>query len=225
MRLGFVSEFLARPVLVGFISGVGIFIIVGQLPKLLGLSVQSGNVPETLWRTIGELDELGWETPVARRAASLAALLVLRHFAPRVPWALVVAAVSVALSRAFDLAGPRRRRDRRRARRAFRRLAIPALGLGEIGALSGGAVALALISIAESIGAARSLAAQRGYRDRPEPGARRARRLERRRPALLQGFPVDASLSRSAVAVGRGRAHAPLGPRSSRCCSSRRCSS
>ena len=66
LRLGFVAEFLARPVLVGFISGIGVVIIVGQLPKLLGLTVESGNVPETLWRTIGSLDEIGWETPRRR---------------------------------------------------------------------------------------------------------------------------------------------------------------
>ena len=68
------SEFLARPVLVGFISGIGIVIIVGQMPKLLGLTVQPGNVPETLWRTVAALDELGWRDAgrrarVARRAA------------------------------------------------------------------------------------------------------------------------------------------------------------
>ena len=48
LRLGFVSEFLARPVIVGFISGIGVLIIVGQIPKLLGITVESGNVPETV---------------------------------------------------------------------------------------------------------------------------------------------------------------------------------
>ena len=39
-------------------------IIIGQLPKLLGIPVESGNVPEMLWREIGALDEIGWHTPV-----------------------------------------------------------------------------------------------------------------------------------------------------------------
>jgi sulfate permease, SulP family len=201
MRLGFVSEFLARPVLVGFISGVGVVIIAGQLPKLLGLTVPSGNVPETLWRTVSELDEVGWETPVLGVGA-LVALLVLRHVAPRVPWALVVAAVSVGLSRAFDLEahGVPVIAD---VPAGLPSLGIPTLGLGEIGALSGGAAALALITIAESIGAARSLAAERGYRIDPNQelvalGASNAA------AGVLQGFPVDASLSRSAVASGAG---------------------
>jgi len=201
MRLGFVSEFLARPVLVGFISGVGIVIIVGQLPKLLGLTVQSGNVPETLWRTAKELGELGWETPVLGVGA-LAALIVLRHFAPRVPWALLVAAVSVGLSRAFDLEahGVPVIAD---VPSGLPSVGLPALGPGEIGVLSSGAAALALIAIAESIGAARSLAAERGYRIDPnqELVAIGASNVA---AGFLQGFPVDASLSRSAVASDAG---------------------
>ena len=75
LRLGFVSEFLARPVLVGFISGIGVVIIVGQLPKLLGIPVESGNVPEMLWREIGALDEISWETPSSAASRSLALLV------------------------------------------------------------------------------------------------------------------------------------------------------
>ena len=201
MRLGFVSEFLARPVLVGFISGVGVVIIAGQLPTLLGLTVQRGNVPETLWRTAKELGEVSWAT-LAIGAGALAALVVLRHFAPRVPWALLVAAVSVALSRGLDLEshGVAVIADVPAGLPSF---GIPTLGVGEIGALSGGAAALALIAIAESIGAARSLAADRGYRIDPNQelvaiGASNAA------AGFLQGLPVDASLSRSAVASGAG---------------------
>jgi len=196
-RLGFVSEFLARPVLVGFISGIGLVIIVGQIPKLLGLPVESGNVPETIWRTIGELDEISWETP-AVGCAALAALLVLRRVAPRVPWALV----SVGLSRAFDFEahGVAVIAD---VPAGLPTPTIPTVGFGEIGALSSGALALALVALAESIGAARSLAAKGGYEIDPnqELVALGAANVG---AGLLQGFPVDASLSRSAVGAGAG---------------------
>ena len=64
LRLGFVSEFLARPVLVGFISGIGVLIIVTQVPKLLGISVESGNVPEMAWRELSDvpLGDGSWDT-------------------------------------------------------------------------------------------------------------------------------------------------------------------
>ena len=149
-------------------------IIVGQIPKLLGLTVETGNVPETLWRTIGALDEIGWETP-AVGCAALAALLVLRRVAPRVPWALLVTAVSVALSRAFDLAahGVAVIAD---VPAGLPTPAIPGVGLGEIGALSSGAA---------------------------RPRARRARRVDRRgslarRPARLRDRPEPGARSRSA---------------------------
>ncbi len=201
-RLGFVSEFLARPVLVGFISGIGLVIIVGQIPTLLGLTVETGNVPETLWRTIGALDEISWETAAVGFTA-LVALLVLRRLAPRVSRGRsLVTAVSVVLSRAFDLAahGVAVIAD---VPAGLPTPTFPGVGLGEIGALSSGALALALVALAESLGAARSLAAQRGYEIDPnqELIALGASNVG---AGLLQGFPVDASLSRSAVGSGAG---------------------
>ncbi len=201
LRLGFVSEFLARPVLIGFISGIGVVIIIGQIPKLLGLPVESGNVPETVWRIVASLGEMGWETPVVGIGA-LVALLVLRHLAPRIPWALLVAAVSVGLSRALDLEahGVAVIAD---VPAGLPTPTIPSVGLGEIGALSSGALALALVTLAESIGSARSLASQRGYEIDPnqELVALGAANVG---AGLLQGFPVDASLSRSAVGAAAG---------------------
>jgi len=201
LRLGLVAEFLARPVLVGFISGIGVVIIASQLPKLLGLPVDSGNVPETIWREAGLFGEIGWRTPVLG-IASLLALLVLRRIAPRVPWALVVAGVSVGLSRAFDLEahGVAVIAD---VPTGLPTLSFPGIGFGEVGALSGGALALALVALAESIGGARSLAAQSGYEIDPnqELIALGASNIG---AGLLQGFPVDASLSRSAVGAAAG---------------------
>jgi SulP family sulfate permease len=201
LRLGVIAEFLARPVVIGFISGIGVVIVVGQLPKLLGLPVETGNVPEMLWRTIETLGELGWETP-AVGCTSLAALLILRHLAPRVPWALIVAGVSIACSRAFDFPahGVAVIAD---VPAGLPTPAWPAIGLGEVGALSGGALALALVALAESIGAARSLAAKGGYEIDPnqELFALGASNVG---AGLLQGFPVDASLSRSAVGEAAG---------------------
>ncbi len=201
LRLGLVADFLARPVLVGFISGIGVVIAAGQLPKLLGLEVPGGNVPETIWRLIGALDEVGWRTPVLGLTC-LVALLGLRRIAPRIPWALVVAMSSIVLSRALDFSahGIAVISD---VPRGLPTPTIPDIGLGEVSALSGGALALALVALAESIGAARSLAAQRGYEIDPnqELVALGAANVG---AGLLQGFPADASLSRSAVGLAAG---------------------
>jgi sulfate permease, SulP family len=201
LRLGLVADFLARPVLVGFMSGVGVVIIAGQLPKLLGLDVESGKVPETVWRMFASLGDLRWLTPLVG-CLSLAALLILRRVAPRVPWALVVAAVSIGCSRYFDFKahGVAVIAD---VPKGLPTPAIPSIGVGELGALTTGAIALALVSLAESIGAARSLAIKRGYEidANQELIALGAANIG---AGVLQGFPADASLSRSAVGAGAG---------------------
>ena len=201
LRLGLVADFLARPVLVGFMSGVGVVILVGQLPKLLGLQVETGKVPETVWRTLGSLDETTWLTALVG-CASLIALLVLRRVAPRVPWPLVVGVVSIACSRYFDFAshGVAVISD---MPSGLPSPSVPNVGFGEIGALSTGALALSLVALAESIGAARGFAAERGYEIDPnqELIALGAANVG---AGLLQGFPADASLSRSAVGKGAG---------------------
>ncbi len=201
LRLGLVADFLARPVLVGFVSGIGLVIIVGQVPKLLGISVESGNVPETIWRTIEAIDGISrWTVLVG--ATSLVALLVLRRFVPKVPWALVVTAVSIVCSRAFDLEahGVAVIAD---VPAGLPSVALPGLGPGELSALTGGALALALVALAESVGAARTLAAKGGYEidANQELVALGASNIG---AGLLQGFPADASLSRSAVGEGAG---------------------
>jgi len=201
LRLGLVADFLARPVLVGFISGVGVVILVGQLPKLLGITVESGKVPETIWRLLGSLHGIDWFTTLIG-CTSLVALLVLRRVAPRVPWALVVTGTSIGCSRVFDFAahGVAVIAD---VPAGLPTPALPGIGIGEVGALSSGAVALALVALAESIGAARSLAAKSGYEIDPnqELIALGAANVG---AGLLQGFAADASLSRSAVGAGAG---------------------
>ncbi len=200
-RLGFVSEFLARPVLVGFVSGIGVVIIVGQIPKLLGIPVETGNVPEMLWRELSSLGQISWPTLLVG-AVSLVSLLALRRLAPLVPWALIVTAASIGCSRAFDFPseGIAVISD---VPTGLPSVGVPDIGLGEISALSGGALALAIVALAESIGAARSLAARGGYEIDPnqELVALGAANVG---AGLLQGFPVDASLSRSAVGAAAG---------------------
>jgi len=201
LRLGFVAEFLARPVLVGFISGIGVVIIVGQIPKLLGIPVERGNVPETVWREVGEFGDISWSTALVG-ALSLLVLLAGRRIAPLVPWALIVTVVSIVCSRAFDFPahGIAVIAD---VPAGLPSIALPGIGLGEIGALSGGALALALVALAESIGAARSLATKGGYEIDPnqELLALGAANVG---AGLVQGFPADASLSRSAVGAAAG---------------------
>ena len=80
-RLGFVANFISEPVLKGFIIGLAMTIMVGQVPKLLGVSKGSGDFFDQLWHIIGELgDTSGWTALVG--GISLALLLGLRQLRP-----------------------------------------------------------------------------------------------------------------------------------------------
>ena len=201
LRLGFIADFLSRPVLVGFVTGIAIDIIVGQLPKLLGVPGGNGNSFDKAWTLLHDVADTDWRT-LAVGLIGLAVLVVLQRFAPALPAALIVVAGSVAASRVLDLAGkgvavvadlPS----------TLPSLALPHIGFDNVSLVLGGGLALAFISYAESIGAARSMARRNGYEVDPNQelialGGGNVL------GGFLQGFPTDASLSRTSVADTSG---------------------
>ena len=93
-RLGFIANFISEPVLKGFIIGLALTIIVGQLPKLFGVEAGSGNFFQKSWDLVENLDTTSGAT-LAIGAASLALIIGLKQLAPRLPGALIAVALSV----------------------------------------------------------------------------------------------------------------------------------
>jgi high affinity sulfate transporter 1 len=201
-RLGFVAEFLARPVLAGYFVGLALTIVLGQLPALLGVPAGSGGYFEKLWELLGDLPDVSWWT-AAVGLTSLALVLVLQRVAPRFPAALLAVVLGVLASRALDLA------DEGVALVGRLPTSLPELGLPDVGAsdlraVLWGAVGIALLAYAESIAAARQFALKSGYevdanRELVAIGAANVG------AGLTQGFPIDASVSRTTVAVSAGQ--------------------
>jgi MFS superfamily sulfate permease-like transporter len=77
-RLGFFSNFISEPVLKGFIIGMALTIIVGQLPKLVGVSGGEGDFFERLWDFVTQLDDVSGDT-VTVGLGSLAVVLALKR--------------------------------------------------------------------------------------------------------------------------------------------------
>jgi high affinity sulfate transporter 1 len=100
-RLGWISDYFSRPVLVGYIHGVAVILVIGQLGKLLGLSIRARDPLPQLWEVVRELNQVSGAT-VALGVVSLAVLLVLRFTVPRLPTALIVVVAAIGLSWAFD---------------------------------------------------------------------------------------------------------------------------
>jgi SulP family sulfate permease len=103
LKLGFLAEFLAKPVITGFIVGLAITIAVGQLPKLFGVEGSSGNVFDQLIHFVGEVDE----TNLASLALGLAAMVIIigaRKIDRRIPGPLIAVIGAILISTALGLA-------------------------------------------------------------------------------------------------------------------------
>jgi high affinity sulfate transporter 1 len=200
-RLGFIADFISRPVVAGFVTGIAIDVIVSQLPKLLGIPGVNGDTFEKAETILRHVTDTQWR-PVVVGVAGLAAIVLLQRFASFLPAALIVVATSIAVSRWLDFSG-KGVAVVSKLPSSLPSLELPRPGVASLGLVIGGGIALGLICYAESIGAATAIARQNGYEVDPDQelialgGGNVA-------AGLLQGFPTDASLSRSAVANGAG---------------------
>jgi high affinity sulfate transporter 1 len=202
LRLGFVAEFLAKPVLAGYVVGLGLVIAVGQVPALLGLEIDADGFFAQVEAIVVGLDEADRWTVVVG-VGTLALILVLQALAPRVPGPLVAVVVGVLASRSLGLAeegvalvGS--------AAATLPDVGVPEVERGDVERLAAGAAGVALLAYAESIAAARRFAAKHGVEVEPN------RELVAVGSAnvasgLVQGFPIDASFSRTALADASGQ--------------------
>lgn len=95
MRLGFVANFISDPVLTGFKAGIGIVVIVDQIPKLLGLHFDKGGFVHNVVEIIGGLGHLSWPT-LAVGAGTIAGLALCERWRPRWPAPLIVVGLMIA---------------------------------------------------------------------------------------------------------------------------------
>lgn len=106
-KLGFLANFLSKPILVGFVGGLALDILVSQIAKMLGVKIDSG--AEFVDKVVGLVTGLGtvngWSVLIS--AVSVAVLLLGRRFARAVPWALVVLvlATTVVVTASLEAAG------------------------------------------------------------------------------------------------------------------------
>ena len=88
LRLGAVADFLSRPILVGFLNGISLYILVGQLGKLLGFSLTAKGITPKLLEVAQKIDQIHWPT-LALGLATLVLYIVSKRLLPRIPAPLV----------------------------------------------------------------------------------------------------------------------------------------
>ena len=155
LRLGFVANFISDPVLTGFKAGIGIVIVLDQLPKLLGVHIQKGNFFQNLSATIAAIPEASVPT-LAVGVLTILLLIGIEHWFPRAPAPLIAVAAGIAAMSllGLDTRGVETVGEIPRGLPSF----IPP-DLALVGALWPGALGIALMSFTETIAAARAFAA------------------------------------------------------------------
>lgn len=200
LRLGFITDLVSKPIRVGYLNGIALVVVVSQLPKLLGFSVEGGAVQDQFRGLVAGIRD----GAVVGAAASigigaLVGIVVLRKAAPRIPWilvAIVVSAVGVVVAD-LDVA-------------VIGSLpgGVPApslahLQLGDVFALVPAAVGLAIVTFGDSSALSRTFAMVDGH-DVDKDQEMVAVGAANLACGALGGFPISASSSRTPVARESG---------------------
>ena len=194
LRLGFVANFISEPVLIGFKAGIGLVIVLDQVPKILGIHFAKGSFLHNIFAIFKGTPEASLPT-VAMGIAMIVVLVGLERFLPRVPAPLVAVALGILGTRLLGLqshgvevVG--------RIPQGLPSLAIPDFSLAE--QLWSGALGIALMSFTETIAAGRAFAKN----DEPPLKANRellATGLANAGGALFGSMPAGGGTSQTAV--------------------------
>lgn len=201
LRLGRVAQFFSESVLTGFVAGLALVIMIKQVPKLFGLEPVDGNFWERLLELIRELPETHWLT-LAVGVTTLALMFFLERRLPRIPAALVALIYGIGVVSVFNLAA-HHVEIIGEIPAGLAPPKLPAVSLEDLLALIPGALAITLVMFAEGVGPARSFAGKHGY-EIDEDQELIGLGIANVGAGLFQGFPIGASLSKSAASDAAG---------------------
>jgi SulP family sulfate permease len=197
-KLGWIAQFLSTAVVTGFLFGAALDVVIGELPKLTGTTVEGATPPQELWSWLHTLDDADRATTVVG-FVSLVVVFGLRKVAPRVPGALVLLVGGLLASWLLDLGsrGVALVGDIPRGLPSFEVPDTASLA-GNVGTAAVAAVALVLIGFSQTAGDARAFAAKHRYEvDIDQESV--AQGMANVGAGFLQGMPVSTSLSASAL--------------------------
>src|SRR5215813_937112 len=202
-KLGFIADLISKPTMIGYMNGLALTILVGQLPKLFGFKVDADGF---IGEVTGFFKGLANGDAVAAAAtvgiAGIVLILVLQRWLPKIPAVLIMVVLAIAATSVFSLADhgvslvgvlPK----------GFPPLTIPDVHVSDLALLVGGALGIALVSLADTISTASAFAARTGQ-EVDGNGEMIGIGAANLAAGLFQGFPVSTSGSRTAVAERSG---------------------
>jgi high affinity sulfate transporter 1 len=202
-RLGFVTELLSKPIRYGYMNGIALTVLISQLPKLFGFSIESEGPLRSLWAIARAILEgrPNWVT-FGIGLATLIVILILKNN-KRLPGILIAVVGATAVVGALDLGARYGVKVLGPLPKGLPTFAVPWIGFGDILPVLIGGCAIALVSFADTSVLSRVYAARLGSRVDPnqEMVGLGAANLA---TGLFQGFPISSSSSRTPVAETAG---------------------
>ncbi|KAA0233649.1 MAG: putative sulfate transporter [Acidimicrobiales bacterium] len=195
-RLGFLANLLSRPILVGYLAGVALIMIVGQLGKVSGIDISADGFLAEIGEFLSELDTANTAT-VLLSLGVLALLFAVQHFFPKLPGPLISVLAALVVVVVFDLEGhgvsvvgaiPA----------GLPRPAIPSVGFDDLQSLLPAAIGIALVGYSDNVLTARGFAGRSGTRvdANQELLALGCANVS---SGLFQAFPISSSGSRTTI--------------------------
>jgi high affinity sulfate transporter 1 len=202
LRLGFITQFLSKPVMDGFVTGLAVFIAIGQLNKLFGVSKGEGNSFQKLFHVLGSLPDANWTTFVVG-ASALALLFLLPRISRRIPAGLVVLFLYILVSYLLDLSGRYGVEVVGVLPQGLPTLTLPHVPATVVLEMVLPAFGIVLVAYSEALGVAREFAEKHGYEVDPNQELR-AHGVANLVSGFFGGQIAAGSMSGSAVKEGAG---------------------
>ncbi len=202
-KLGFIADLLSKPSILGYMNGLALTILVGQLPKLLGFSIDvHGFVGQAREVVAGVIDGEVVAAAAAVGMGSLALILILKRYVRKLPALFVVVVASTVVATVFDL-GARGVHLVGPLPQGLPSLTIPSVAWADVLPVFAGALGIVLVTLTDTISTSASFAERRDEEvdTSQEMFGIGAANLA---AGLFQGFPVSTSGSRTAVAQQSG---------------------
>jgi high affinity sulfate transporter 1 len=203
LRLGFVTELLSKPIRYGYMNGIALTVLISQLPKLFGFSLESEGPLRSLWEIGGAIFDgrTNW-VAFSIGLATLTVILLLKN-SKRLPGILIAVVGATIVVDALDLGERYGVKILGPLPQGLPGFVVPWIGYGDILPVLIGGCAIALVSFADTSVLSRAYAARLGYRVDPnqELVGLGAANLA---TGFFQGFPISSSSSRTPVAEAAG---------------------
>jgi high affinity sulfate transporter 1 len=201
-RLGFITELLSKPVRYGYLNGIALTLIVSQLPTLCGFSVNSEGLGPQISAFVRGVAQGQTElAAVIIGTGCIALILGSRAWVPRAPGMLLAVVLATIVVGAFGLSSVLKVVGVLPA--GLPRPTIPAVSISDLGLVGTAALAMSLISFADTSIVSRTFAIRGGYEVRPTAELF-ALGVANVATGFFQGFPISSSSSRTPVAEASG---------------------